>query len=77
MVAFDGDLGVFVVEAAFSDFFGRSIGFMFGKTPPCAMVTPLSSVPSSSSFLTANRTWRGIIRFFLLSLAALPASSRT
>ena len=50
---------------------------MLGKTPPCAIVTPLSSFPSSSSFLTANKTWRRMIRFFLLSLAALPASSRT
>lgn len=77
LVAFDGDLITFVVEAAFADFFGRRTGFMLGKTPPCAIVTPLSSFPSSSSFLTANRTWRGMIRFFLLSLAALPASSRT
>lgn len=70
-----GDLGVF--SATFSDFLGRRTGLMFGRTPPCAIVTPARSFPSSSSFLTASNTCLGIILFFLLSLAALPANSRT
>ena len=35
-------------------FLGRSTVWMLGKTPPEAMVTPLSSLLSSSSFLTAS-----------------------
>jgi hypothetical protein len=50
---------------------------MLGNTPPWAMVTPVSSFPSSSSLRIASSTWRGTMRVFLLSLAALPASSRT
>ncbi|KAJ6305808.1 hypothetical protein OIU78_021187 [Salix suchowensis] len=41
------------------------------------MVTDPSSFPNSSSFLTASWMCLGTIRFFLLSLAAFPASSRT
>jgi hypothetical protein len=41
------------------------------------MVTPASSFPSSSSLRIASSTWRGMMRDFLLSLAAFPASSRT
>uniref|UniRef100_A0A804Q4V5 Uncharacterized protein n=1 Tax=Zea mays TaxID=4577 RepID=A0A804Q4V5_MAIZE len=50
---------------------------MLGRTPPWAMVTPDSSLPSSSSLRMARSTWRGMMRVFLLSLAALPASSST
>lgn len=50
---------------------------MFGRTPPCAIVTPASNFPSSSSFLTARRTCLGMILFFLLSRAAFPANSST
>jgi hypothetical protein len=58
-------------------FLGNKMGFMLGKTPPLAIVTPWSSLPSSSSFLTANSTCPGLILFFLLSRAAFPASSST
>jgi hypothetical protein len=50
--------------------------WIFGKTPPCAMVTPDNNLFSSSSFRIANWRWRGIIRVFLLSRAAFPANSR-
>ncbi|KAJ6305806.1 hypothetical protein OIU76_002920 [Salix suchowensis] len=50
---------------------------MLGKTPPFAIVTEPSSLLSSSSFLTASWMCLGTIRFFLLSLAAFPASSST
>ncbi|KAA8593246.1 hypothetical protein FQN60_009362 [Etheostoma spectabile] len=40
------------------------------------MVTPPSSLLSSSSLRTASCRWRGMIRVFLLSRAAFPASSR-
>lgn len=72
--AFDGDFGSFV---ALSVFFGNRTGLIFGRTPPLAIVTPASNFPSSSSFLIANRTCLGMILFFLLSLAAFPANSRT
>ena len=64
---------------------------MLGNTPPWAMVTPDISLLSSSSFLQwagladavmlhnylmANCRCLGMMRDFLLSLAALPASSR-
>ena len=65
---------------------------MFGRTPPWAMVTPDISLLSSSSFLTdrvsqqkytqsnqylmASCKCLGMMRDFLLSLAAFPASSR-
>lgn len=68
------DFGAFV---ALSDFLGSKTGLMFGSTPPYGIVTPDISFPSSSSFLTANKICRGIILFFLLSLAAFPANSRT
>ncbi|PUZ71695.1 hypothetical protein GQ55_2G334300 [Panicum hallii var. hallii] len=50
---------------------------MLGRTPPWAMVTPASSFPSSSSLRIARSTCRGMMRVFLLSLAAFPASSST
>jgi hypothetical protein len=50
--------------------------WIFGKTPPCAIVTPDNNLLSSSSFRMANWRWRGMIRVFLLSRAALPANSR-
>ena len=49
---------------------------MLGRTPPCAMVTCDSSLLSSSSLRIASWMWRGVIRFFLLSRQAFPASSR-
>ena len=52
-------------------------GLMLGRTPPLALVTPWRSFPSSSSFLTASSTCRGLILVFLLSRAAFPASSST
>jgi hypothetical protein len=58
-------------------FMGSKMGFMLGKTSPLAIVTPRSSLPSSSSFLIANSTCLGLILFFLLSRAAFPASSST
>ena len=45
-----------VYLAALSDFLGRSTAWMLGRTPPWAMVTPASSLFSSSSFLMAS--WR-------------------
>jgi len=38
----------------FSVFFGRRTAWMFGNTPPWAMVTPANSLFSSSSFLMAS-----------------------
>merc|ERR1740131_568239 len=58
-------------------FFGRSTALIFGRTPPLAIVTFPKNLSSSSSFLTANWIYRGIIRRFLLSFAAFPASSST
>ena len=60
-----------------SVFFGNKTGLIFGRTPPPAIVTPASNFPISSSFLIANRTCLGMILYFLLSLAAFPANSRT
>ena len=56
---------------------GSSTEWMLGSTPPAAMVTPPSSLDSSSSLRTASWMWRGTMRVFLLSRAALPASSST
>ncbi|CAM9458403.1 unnamed protein product [Scytosiphon promiscuus] len=50
---------------------------MLGNTPPEAMVTSPRSLLSSSSLRTASWMWRGMMRAFLLSRAALPASSST
>lgn len=47
-----------------------------GITPPPAMVA-LMSESSSSSPRMANCRWRGVIRFTLRSLEALPANSST
>lgn len=60
----------------FKVFFGRSWARMFGRTPPCGMVTPARSLFSSSSFLTASWMCLGRILVFLFSRAAFPASSR-
>merc|ERR1719321_1155601 len=59
-----------------ADFLGRSVAWMFGRTPPDAIVTEPRSLFSSSSLRTASWMWRGTMRVFLLSRAALPASSR-
>ena len=58
-------------------FLGSSTAWMLGSTPPSAKVTWDKSWLSSSSFRTANCKWRGMIRDFLLSRAAFPASSST
>lgn len=58
-------------------FLGSSTAWIFGNTPPSAMVTWDKSWLSSSSFRTASCKCRGMIRDFLLSRAAFPASSRT
>ena len=57
-------------------FFGSKTAWMLGSTPPCAIVTPPSSLFSSSSFRIANCKCRGVILVFLLSLAAFPANSK-
>ena len=64
------------LTGASSVFFGNKIVFIFGKTPPWAIVTPDNNLFNSSSFLIANCKCLGIILVFLLSLAALPANSR-
>ncbi|KAF6248399.1 hypothetical protein COO60DRAFT_468234 [Scenedesmus sp. NREL 46B-D3] len=61
----------------FLDFLGSRWVWMLGSTPPLAMVTVPSSLLSSSSLRMASWMWRGTMRFFLLSRAALPASSST
>ena len=61
----------------FLDFFGNKTEWMFGKTPPDAIVTVPNNLDNSSSFLMANWMCLGTILDFLLSLEALPASSRT
>ena len=84
LVYFGGDQNhqvLFKIKALYSTsffevFLGRSTAWMLGRTPPEAMVTLPSSLLSSSSFLTASWMWRGTILLFLLSRAALPASSR-
>ena len=50
--------------------------WMWGITPPPAMVA-LISVSNSSSPRMANCKWRGVIRFTFKSLEALPANSKT
>lgn len=50
--------------------------WMCGMTPPPAIVA-LMRVSSSSSPRMASCKWRGVIRFTLRSLQALPANSRT
>ncbi|XP_058719339.1 uncharacterized protein LOC131592080 [Poecile atricapillus] len=60
----------------FGVFLGSSTAWMLGSTPPCAMVTLPNSLLSSSSLRMASCRWRGMMRVFLLSRAALPASSR-
>ena len=86
-------LKVYAFSLALADFLGRRTAWMLGRTPPWAIVTPASSLFSSSSFLENKEdsqeesltllaylmaSWRclGMILVFLLSLAALPASSR-
>ena len=49
---------------------------MLGRTPPEAIVVDARSLLSSSSLRMASWRWRGTIRAFPLSIAALPASSR-
>jgi hypothetical protein len=67
-------LGVFPPLGAV--FFGRRFWWIFGRTPPCAIVTWPRSLFNSSSLRMASWRWRGMIRVFLLSRAALPANSR-
>lgn len=74
-------LVVFLAAGFFSAFspvtlepLGMSTEWMLGRTPPCAIVTPPNSLLSSSSLRTASWMWRGMMRVFLLSRAALPAS---
>ena len=61
----------------FLDFFGNKTEWMFGKTPPDAIVTVPNNLDNSSSFRMANWMCLGTILDFLLSLEAFPASSRT
>merc|ERR1712159_791248 len=49
------------------DFLGSSVAWMFGSTPPDAIVTEPRSLLSSSSLRTASWMWRGTMRVFLLS----------
>ena len=49
---------------------------MSGQAPSQYTHSP-SSLDSSSSLRTASWMWRGVMRPFLLSRAALPASSST
>ena len=58
-------------------FLGSKNTWMLGRTPPDAIVTELSNLLSSSSFLIASWICLGTIRVFLLSRAAFPASSST
>merc|ERR1719500_160982 len=51
-------------------FLGSSTAWMLGKTPPWAMVTPARSLFNSSSFRIASWRCLGMMRDFLLSLAA-------
>ena len=55
---------------------GKSSAWMLGRTPPWEMTTWPSNRLSSSSFRIASCKCRGMIRDFLLSRAAFPASSR-
>ncbi len=84
--SFDGRLNIYCFPflppltgagaASFLTPLGMSTEWMLGSTPPEAMVTPPNSLFNSSSLRTANWMWRGTMRVFLLSRAALPASSR-
>ena len=47
-----------------------------GRTPPWEITTEPSNRLSSSSLRIASCKWRGMMRDFLLSRAALPANSR-
>merc|ERR1719432_375585 len=58
-------------------FLGSSTAWMLGKTPPWAMVTPARSLFNSSSLRIASWRCLGMMRDFLLSLAALPAPHQT
>ena len=58
-------------------FLGRRRLWIFGITPPLAIVTSPSNLLNSSSFLTASWMCLGTILVFLLSLAAFPANSNT
>ena len=58
-------------------FDGNKVGLIYGKTPPSAIVVLAINLFNSSSFLIANKMCLGTILDFLLSLAALPANSRT
>ena len=51
-------LKVYAFSLALADFLGRRTAWMLGRTPPWAMVTPASSLFSSSSFL-GQRCSRG------------------
>ena len=53
------------------DFFGNKTEWMFGKTPPDAIVTVPRSLESSSSLRIASWMWRGTTRDFLLSRAGV------
>merc|ERR1719498_1320958 len=66
------------LQFSLSSFFcGMRKTWMFGKTPPAAMVVLLRSLFNSSSLRIASWMCLGTIVVLLLSLAALPASSRT
>ena len=65
-----------LTDASSAVFLGKRIVWIFGNTPPWAIVTPDNSLFNSSSFLIANCKCLGMILDFLLSLAALPANSR-
>ena len=69
-------LGAGTLTSFFSPPFGTRTEWMFGKTPPCAIVTPPNSLFNSSSLRTANWMCLGTMRFFLLSRAAFPANSK-
>ena len=43
-----------IIYLAVTVFFGRRTAWMFGKTPPDAIVTPPNNLFNSSSFLTAK-----------------------
>jgi hypothetical protein len=61
--------------AGCGDFLGSRAWWMLGSTPPLGMVASPSSLFSSSSLRMASWMWRGMMRVFLLSRDALPASS--
>ncbi|KAF0772027.1 Uncharacterized protein FWK35_00003385, partial [Aphis craccivora] len=71
------NLSIDISQAFFSVFLGKRTAWMFGNTPPWAMVTPDNNLFNSSSFLMASCKCLGMIRDFLLSRAALPANSKT